>query len=291
LIEHTAAMLSRALGVRHSAVTKAHSAEEIRYVVGAAHAAGQLSEFERDALDNLLELRELSVREVMVPRDALTMVASDSTLEEVLRVFTASRHSRLPVYDGTREKVLGIVHVKDSVAYARAQITATARQRKLPRFDLRRLVRPMPFVPETKPLDQHLDELRSEHAIVSFVVDEYGTVTGMISADDALEQVFGRIRDEFDPRVKAVEPGASFEVEGIIPLRDLEIDYGIEVPAEPEYETLAGFLLFQLRRIPKPGDAVEYGGRRYEVLAMEGNRIAEVRIEPPRGETEKNVAN
>jgi CBS domain containing-hemolysin-like protein len=166
------------------------------------------------------------------------------------------------------------------LAYARTRTTAAARSRSLPPFDLRHFVREMPFVPETKPLDQHLDEMRVGHAIISFVVDEYGTIAGMISADDLLEQVFGRIRDEFDPREVKLEIAGPLDVEGTIPIRDLETEYGIELPFEPEYETLAGFLMFRLRRIPSTGDSVEYRGRRFEVTRMEANRIAGVHIEP-----------
>ena len=234
----------------------------------------------------MLDLRTLLVREVMVPRDALTMVPVNASYDAVLQTFADSRHSRLPVYEGTRDDILGIVHAKDMLAYARTRNTAASRLRLLPPFDLRHFVREMPFVPETKPLDQHLDEMRVGHAIISFVVDEYGTIAGMISADDVLEQVFGRIRDEFDPREVKLEIAGPLDVEGTLPIRDLETEYGIELPVEPEYETLAGFLLFRLRRIPIAGDNVEYGGRRFEVTRMEANRIAEVHIESLETEAE-----
>ena len=279
-IEHTSRWISRLVGLRHTALANPHSIEEIKFVLGAMEVAGNLSPFERNSAENLLDLRTLLVREVMVPRNALTMVPVNSSYESVLQTFAESRHSRLPVYQDTREEILGIVHVKDMLAYARTRTTAFARLKLLPPFDLRPFLREMPFVPETKPLDQHLDELRVGHAIVSFVVDEYGTVAGMISADDVLEQVFGRIRDEFDPREVKIEATGPFAVEGTIPLRDLETEYGLELPVEAEYETLAGFLLYRLSRIPQAGDSVKYAGRRFEVTRMEANRIAEVYIEP-----------
>ena len=280
IIEHAAAALSRLLGLRLAGHRASHSPEEIRFILGASEAAGTLSKFERTSVENLLDLRTLAVREVMVPRDALIMVSVDAPYETVLQTLTESRHSRLPVYDGARDHILGIVHVKDILAYARTRTTAAARLHLLPPFELRRLIRQMPFVPETKPLDQHLDEMRERHAIVSFVVDEYGTIAGMISADDVLDQVFGRIRDEFDPRAVRIEIGAPFQVEGTIPIRDLETEYGIELPVEAEYETLAGFLLYRLRRIPRAGDSVTFAGRRFEVTRMDANRIVEVLIEP-----------
>jgi CBS domain containing-hemolysin-like protein len=235
IIEHTAAAISRLAGLRRTGHGATHSPEEIKFILSASQAAGVLSRFERISVENLLDLRTLAVREVMVPRDALTMVSVDAPYETVLQTFTESRHSRLPVYEGPRDHILGIVHVKDILAYARTRTTAAARLSLLPPFELRRLVRQMPFVPETKPLDQHLDEMRERHAIMSFVVDEYGTIAGMISADDVLEQVFGRIRDEFDPRAVRIEISGPFAVEGTISIRDLETEYGIELPVESEY--------------------------------------------------------
>jgi CBS domain containing-hemolysin-like protein len=279
-IERAAAWVSRMAGLRRTAFANPHSIEEIKFILGTTEAAGNLSRFERVSIENMLDLRTLVVREVMVPRDALTMVPAVASYDAVLQTFADSRHSRLPVYEGTRENILGIVHAKDMLAYARTRNTGAARLRLLPPFDLRHFVREMPFVPETKPLDQHLDEMRVGHAIISFVVDEYGTIAGLISADDVLEQVFGRIRDEFDPREVKLEVAGPLDVEGTIPIRDLETGYGIELPVEPEYETLAGFLLFRLRRIPTAGDSVEYGGRRFEVTRMDANRVAEVHIEP-----------
>jgi CBS domain containing-hemolysin-like protein len=279
-IERAASSLSRLLGLHRGAVSNPHSIEEIKFILGATEAAGNLTAFERSSVENMLDLRTLLVREVMVPRSALTMVPVDTTYETVLQTFAESRHSRLPVYEGTHDNILGIVHAKDMLAYSHTRTSAFARLKLLPPFDLRHFVREMPFVPETKPLDQHLDEMRAGHAIVNFVVDEYGTIAGMISADDVLEQVFGRIRDEFDPRDVKIEVAGPFDVEGTIPLRDLDTEYGIELPVEAEYETLAGFLLYRLSRIPSAGDAVEYASHRFEVTRMEANRIAEVHVEP-----------
>ena len=285
-IERTAAWVSHMAGLRRTAFANPHSIEEIKFILATTEAAGNLSRFERVSAENMLDLRTLLVREVMVPRDALTMVPADASYDSVLQTFAVSRHSRLPIYEGTRDNILGIVHAKDMLAYARTRNTAAARLRLLPPFDLRHFLREMPFVPETTPLDQHLDEMRIRHAIISFVVDEYGTIAGMISADDVLEQVFGRIRDEFDPREVMLEVAGPLDVEGTLPIRDLETRYGIELPVEPEYETLAGFLLFRLRRIPIAGDSVKYRGRRFEVTRMESNRIAEVHIEPLETEAE-----
>lgn len=288
-IERTSAALSRFIGVRRTAQHGAYSADEIKHVLDASEASGQISTFENQALTRLLELRELSVREIMVPRDALSMVSVDVTYETLLQVLSETHHSRLPVYEGARDHIIGILHVKDIVRYARARARSHARLDLLPSFDARRYLRPVPYVPETKPLAQHIVDLRDGHAIVSFVVDEYGTVTGMISAGDIVEQVFGRIRDEYDPLPLARDADAAFTVEGTLPLRDLETEYGIKLEVEAEYETLAGFLSFHLQRIPHEGDTFVHDEWRYTVEEMEGIRVAEVRIEPVDATEASNV--
>jgi len=138
-------------------------------------------------------------------------------------------------------------------------------------------------VPETKPLSQMLEEFRKGSAHMAMVVDEFGTIVGMLTVEDVLEQVVGKIEDEYDE--KNVRRGADAgvaELDGATRIRDLESEYGIEIPADGGFETLAGFLLYERGEIPRVGDAVEYQGRRYTVLEMERNRVARVRIEKTR---------
>ena len=137
------------------------------------------------------------------------------------------------------------------------------------------------MVPETKPLPQLIDELRANHAHMAFVVDEFGTISGLVTIEDLFEQVFGEIEDEFDDAKKPEPSGeaAVVEVEGTIPIRDLVTQYQIELPGDAGFETLAGFLLFKLGCIPKTGDDIEYGNRRFTILEMDRNRIAKVRVE------------
>ncbi len=136
------------------------------------------------------------------------------------------------------------------------------------------------MVPETKPLNQLIDEFRASHTHMALVVDEFGTVTGLVTLEDVLEQVFGDIGDEHD----VVRPAPAYQekllqLEGSITIRDLETRYNLVLPGEAGFETLAGFLLFQFGRIPKLKDSVEYGGRRFTITKMDRNRIATVVIE------------
>jgi CBS domain containing-hemolysin-like protein len=136
------------------------------------------------------------------------------------------------------------------------------------------------FVPETKPLMQMLDDFKRGKSHMAFVVDEFGTIDGLLTVEDVLEQIVGDIEDEHDEKIERPVPeSAEVELDGAAKIRDVEMDYGITMPSSAEFETLAGFLLFRLGTIPRAGDTVEYEGRRYTVLAMDRNRIARVRIE------------
>lgn len=291
-IEKTSAWLSRLIGVRGGAHGAGHSAEEMKFIVAAAESAGNISAFEQSAINNILDLQDYAVREVMVPRNNLVMVPVDADIDDVLQQVSESRYSRLPVYEDDRERILGIVHVKDVLDFWTQRRSSNLRRKAVAAFDLRNIVRKVPVVPETKPLHQVLDVLRVRHAHAAFVVDEFGTITGFLTMEDVIEQVFGEIEDEFDPIVvpKSAASDDVIEVDGTILIRDLLTQYEIQLPDDLGFETLAGFLLHRLGRIPSEGDAVEYEGRCYTVVRMDRNRIGQVRVErvapPPEPEEE-----
>jgi CBS domain containing-hemolysin-like protein len=175
--------------------------------------------------------------------------------------------------------VLGIVHVKDVLEYWTERRLSNLRRRAVGPFALSRIVRQVPVVPETKPLHQLLEELRAGHAHVALVVDEYGNVAGLVSIEDIFEQIFGEIEDEFDVHQRPQVAGSSLYLEGTTPIRDLEMQYDIVLPAGAEFETLAGFMLYKLGAIPKGGESFEHEGFRFTVEKMDFNRIAAVRID------------
>jgi putative hemolysin len=196
-------------------------------------------------------------------------------------VMIEHKYSRVPVYEGSPEKLVGLVHYKDLMRLWQERKSAHEWKRPDRPFKLRRYVRPALLAPETKPLPQLIDELREHHAHMAFVVDEFGTISGLVTIEDLFEQVFGEIEDEFDD-AKHPKPSVEatmVEVEGTIPIRDLVTQYQIELPGDAGFETLAGFLLFKLGYIPKQGDEVEYGNRRFCILEMDRNRIARVKVE------------
>jgi CBS domain containing-hemolysin-like protein len=184
------------------------------------------------------------------------------------------------VYESVPEKIIGILHYKDLLPLweERRQSIRTGRPSRS--FRMSRLLRRHLVVPETKPLLQMLEEFRQGSSHMAMVVDEFGTIVGMLTVEDVLEQIVGRIEDEHDEKiVPRLADTGSVELDGATRIRDLETEYGIEIPVDGEFETLAGFVLFRRGEIPKAGDAVEYQGRRYTVLEMERNRIARVRVE------------
>jgi len=201
-------------------------------------------------------------------------------LDQVISTIAESNYSRVPIYKDRPEDIVGVVHYRDLLRVWRDRRFATDRKRTPRAFHLSEWMRKPLVVPETKPLTELFDEFRASHSHMAVVVDEFGTITGLVTLEDVLEQIFGEIEDEHDARRLPQRPGARVvEVEGTIPIRDLETQYGIELPLEAGFETLAGFLLSRLGEIPRGGEQLAESGRRFTILRMERNRIARVRIE------------
>jgi CBS domain containing-hemolysin-like protein len=279
-IEKSAAVLSRLIGLSGSEHGGGHSAEELRYIIRSSGSEGHLPHFEQQVLQRVLELSEYAAREIMVPRTSIVSVSIDATLDHVLRLFLDHQYSRMPVYEKAPENIVGIVHFKDLIRVWEERRQAQDRKRPSRPFRLRRIVRKPLVIPETKALNQLIDDFRKNLTHMAIVVDEFGTISGLVTMEDALEQVFGEIEDEHD-ELRAHPPVESdvMELDGATNIRDLETQYGILLPGEAGFETLAGFLLFQLGDIPKAGDVIEQEDMRFTILEMERNRIASVRIE------------
>jgi putative hemolysin len=280
VVERSVAALSRLIGLHGKQRGGGHSAEELKLIVSSARGEGGLPKFEEDVIHRVLDLEGLSVREIMVPRNDIVSVSIDSAPEEILRTMTDHQYSRVPVYEERPEQIIGVLHYKDLLRFREETRLASPLRPAAMKFRLRSLLRKPPVVPETKLVSQMVDELRRSRVHMAMVVDEFGTIVGMVTFEDVIEQIFGEIEDEQDLARQLPAPEAVIlEVEGTTSIRDLETQYGIELPADAGFETLAGFLLFRLGYIPKPGGQVQAGGRRFTVLAMERNRIARVRIE------------
>ena len=280
VIERSAAAITRALRAKSGIHGGVHTAEELKLIVSSSRGLGYLPEAQEDMIHRVLDLETVSVREVMVPRHDIISIPADATLDQILNTMVEQRHSRLPVYDGTPERVIGVLHYKDLLPVWQERRRAIVSSRPSRAFQVRRVMRRHMVVPESKPVSQMLDEFRKGHTHMAMVVDEFGTIVGMVTVENVLEQIVGRIEDEHDEKFDRRDAeNAEIEVDGATRIRELESEYEIALPTDAGFETLAGFLLFKMGEIPSAGDHVDHEGRRYTVLEMERNRIARVRIE------------
>jgi len=252
----------------------------LKMIVTLSRGAGHLPPLQEDMIHRIIDLENLYVRQIMVPRNEIVSVPENATLDQVLQTMIEHQHSRLPVYRGRPEEIVGILFYKDLLPVWYRRRAAIDTGRRAPDFRVRRLMRKYMVAPETKPLVQMLEDFKQGKAHMAMVVDEFGTIVGLVTVEDVLEQIVGEIEDEHD--VKELRPATeapAVELDGATKIRDLELLHGIEISANAGFETLAGFLLLRLGYIPKPGESVEEGDRRYTVLEMDRNRIAKVRVE------------
>jgi len=284
VVERSAGWIMRAMGVGSKRHAGGHSVDEIRLIVASSRGAGHLPEAQEDMINRVLDLEDLLAREVMVGRNEIVSIPIDASLDDVLQTMISEQHSRLPVWEETPVQIVGIVFYKDLLPLWQQRRRLIREGRSQRPFRVREIMRKPLVVPETKPLSEILDEFRKGHAHLAIVVDEFGTVTGLLTLEDVLEQLVGEIEDEFDGAPAGgmekldVENTNEVVLDGATKIRDLESQYDFTLPSEAGFETLAGYLLFRLEHIPKPGEFVEYGERRFTVDAMERNRIARVRI-------------
>lgn len=279
-IEKSSAAITRMLGVGEGQRGGGHSAEELKLIVSSSRGLGHLPEMQEDIIHRVLDLDQISVREIMKPRNDIVSVPVDATLDRVLATMIEHQHSRLPVYAGQPEQIVGILYYKDLLPVWEERRAAIRANRPPRVFRLRRLMRKHLVVPETKPVAQMLAEFQQGRSHMAMVVDEFGTIAGLVTVEDVLEQVVGAIADEYD--VKSEQPaldGDELELEGATKIRDVETQYGIALPGNGGFETLAGFLLMRFGKIPAAGESLEFESRRFTVLEMDRNRIAKVRVE------------
>lgn len=259
----------------------AHTTEELQVQIQQARERGLLAAGEEKFILGAIELSQLQVREIMVSRPDMHTLPVEATLDEVMRVFATTQRSRLPVYRGSVDHVLGFVHIKDMMW------VLLDRERRLeerlsppPAFDLRRILREILIVPETKPASELLVELRLRRVGMAMVVDEFGSILGLITIEDLVEQLVGEIHDEFDVVEKPLRLSDGAVVfDAALNVRDLDSQYNITLPEDPAYATVGGFVMDQLGFIPRGGESFEYGAYRFTVVEMDGRRVARVKIQ------------
>jgi len=281
LLEGISGRIVRALGIAApQSHTVVHSTEELQIQIQQARERGLLAPGEERFILSAIELGQVQVREIMVPRPDVHLLPVTASLDDVMRAFATTQRSRLPVYRGSEDHVLGFVHIKDMLWVLLDRDRRLEENLPLPEFELQHSVRELLIVPETKPASELLLELRARHVSMAIVVDEFGSMLGLVTLEDILEQLVGEIHDEFDvvERPLTLADGAVI-FDGSLNVRDLDAQYNITLPEDPAYATIGGFVLAQLGFIPRGGESFEFGGSRFTVVEMDGRRIASVKIQ------------
>lgn len=266
-----------------SSHTQVHSAEELQIQIQQARERGLVGTEEERFILGAIELDRMQVRELMVPRPDVHFVTADASLDDVMRVFVTTQRSRLPVFEGAGEQVLGYIHIKDIVWVLLDRERRAEEGWTVAEFSVRNLLHEIAIVPESKPVNELLLELRSRHGWMAMVVDEFGTLLGLVTLEDILEQLVGEIHDEFDVVEKPVVVGqgadAAMIFDASLGLRDIESQYNILLPEDRSYATVGGFVLAQLGFIPRGGESFDFDGYRFTIVEMDRRRVARVKIQ------------
>jgi len=265
----------RPWGIRLGEEMEAHSEEELRIMISSSTASGVLDPEERDYLNNVFDFGDRVAREVMVPRPDIEAIASDAPLPELVDVAVDGRYTRYPVYEEDLDHVLGAVHVKDLFRAARADAED---------FDIRTVIRECLVVPENKRIEDILKEFQTRKLQMAIVIDEWGSVEGLITIEDIIEEIVGEIQDEFDEGEAAIEQISDdlFAVDGRIPITDINDRFELDLPHE-DFDTIGGYILGSLGRPPETGDTVEAEGATMQVKSVDGPRVSMLTLQRNEG--------
>jgi CBS domain containing-hemolysin-like protein len=270
----SAGRVVRLLGLKGTTaeLERIHSPEEIRMLVEQSQKRGKLDADDARLLEGVFEFSEKTAREVMTPRTEIVALPADLTLEEAADQVAVAGRSRYPVYGESLDDILGVVHAKDVLAGLRS----------LKGGGLRAVLRPAVFVPGTREVEDVLADMKRQKIHLAIVLDEFGGTAGLVTMEDLLEEIVGPIYDEYDRpsgELRAAPAGVAPVIPGSTPLREVNVAYGLELD-ERDYTTIGGFLFGAIGRLPKPGDQVAVKGAVFEIVEMDGRRVASVRVQP-----------
>jgi CBS domain containing-hemolysin-like protein len=282
LLKGGAGIVLRAFGIEMSERAQLHSTEELKLIASSARRAGLLPELEEKLIHRSLELDDVPVREIMTPRQKIFSLANTMPVGEAWTRLMARHHSRVPVYDDERgpEHIVGVLYARDLARLFCFRPSGPAND-PFAALTVHHIMRDVLVVPETKSVLDLLQEFQQRRRQIAIVADEYGSIVGLATAEDAIEQLIGELDDEFDaPAVPALTTtNGALLMEGGVNLRDLETQMQWNLPRDGGVETLAGFLLSRLGHIPEVGESITFDGRRLTVVEMEQRRIARIRVE------------
>ncbi len=259
-------VIRRLLPVRR----KVFSEKEIQEIIEESEEKGIINEEEGEMLSSIFEFGDTIVREVMVTRTDMVCCPTQATLKEILEAIISSGHSRIPVYEGTNDRIVGVIYAKDLLRYwgAGPEEITTAR-----------LMRKPFFVPETKNIEDLLKEFRTHRVHMAIAIDEYGGTSGLITIEDLIEEIIGDIQDEYDLEEEWIEPqeDGSVVVDGRLNIEDLEEFFDLEIPRE-KFDTVGGYLFALFGHVPARGEEIRDGRLVMTVLDSDSRRIAKVRV-------------
>lgn len=254
------------------------SEEELKMVTELGEEEGTIQEEESDMIQSVLEFDNKMLREIMTPRVDITAISSKSNLDDLMDLIKEKKYSKIPLYDDNVDKIKGIIYAKDILPYL---IGSRSKDIKISSFCKEAL-----FVPENKPIDDMLDEFKQKKTQIAIVVDEWGGTAGLVTVEDIVEEVLGEIRDPYDIEkdlfTKLDEDNYIFDAK--IGIYDVEEELNVNFPEDRDYDTLGGYIFFQLEKIPKKGESVDFNSWNFEVLSIIDNRIQKVKAK-------KNIEN
>ncbi|MFN0110451.1 MAG: hemolysin family protein [Blastocatellia bacterium] len=251
-----------------------YTEEELRQIVSASHESGHLQSDEKELIHNVFEFSDLTAQEVMIPRTQIVAIEANSDFAEVVHQFQLSGYSRLPVYQDQFDNIIGIVHGKDVMAFALREDKSE--------FDLKAIIRPPVFIPDSARLGNVLSRMQRDHIHLAVIVDEHAGVEGILTLEDLLEEIVGEIEDEHDEALTETAAQTNendLNLDAGLSVREANRKFNLSLPESDDYTTVAGFLIAQAGRLLNQGDAVEHNGSRFTVEQVASRRITQVKME------------
>jgi CBS domain containing-hemolysin-like protein len=267
--------LMRIVGLNPNPADPRRIVEGLREVIEESEISRDLDETEREIIGNVMEFRDVNVSAIMTPRTRIRGVELEGGLEAAAHELAENGHSRIPVYEGSLDTIIGVLTARDVVLAAAEKGTVSG--------PLKPWLRAAYFVPETKPISALLAEMRREKIKLAVVLDEYGGTAGLVTVGDILREIVGDIHDEFDgPQVQPIRrlSDGTVEVDASLHVSEVNEELEIAIPEGEDYETLAGFVLSEMGRFPKRGESFQAGGQEFVVADASDRRVLKVLIRP-----------
>jgi len=245
--------------------------EEINLLMKEGQETGVFNKTEQDLIRSVFEFTDTSVKEVMVPRPKMCAIEIDTPAPDLLRYIDENKFSRYPVYRKGLNDLLGILYQKDLLS----QVASGKPTR------LSESLHPVYYVPEAMKVSVLLKEMQRRRIHMAIVVNEHGSVEGLVTLEDLIEEIVGEIQDEYDTEEKPVErlKDGAFIVDASMPVRDLVTEYGLQIPLSPDYETLSGFITYQIQGLPRGGEVIHSGEYKFTVVDVGDRRVSKVKVE------------